>query len=157
MNLASVIKILESADPAKTASPAFGVARSYRGYYEQIAFQPVDKATVGEMLRIANACIGAVFEGYKGGMYTMDEQTTCVVCEYGTTGDDDDARLFAVLSACQADDSARILRAFAERMAEHDCAYGDGCPPFSGTRHGDCLGCLARRALAKTNDHQEQP
>lgn len=50
----------------------------------------------------------------------------------------------------------RILRDFAERMAEHDCYYGDGCPPFSGTRHGDCTGCLARRALAETDTHDQE-
>jgi hypothetical protein len=40
------------------------------------------------------------------------------------------------------------LVGFAEELAEADCAYGDGCPQFAGTRHGDCRPCRARRALA---------
>lgn len=32
-------------------------------------------------------------------------------------------------------------------LADLDCSYGDGCPPF-GTGHGQCVGCKAREALA---------
>lgn len=32
-------------------------------------------------------------------------------------------------------------------IAEHECAYRDGCPTF-GSRHGQCTGCKAREALA---------
>lgn len=35
---------------------------------------------------------------------------------------------------------------FVQELAEVDCAYGDGCPPF-GTRHGKCLSCKAKQAL----------
>ena len=41
----------------------------------------------------------------------------------------------------------RPLRGTMEDFAEHDCTYGDGCPPF-GSRHGRCTGCIARTALA---------
>ena len=38
------------------------------------------------------------------------------------------------------------LRWTLEDFAEADCAYGDGCPVF-GSRHGQCVGCIARGAL----------
>lgn len=41
----------------------------------------------------------------------------------------------------------QIYRRALEELAEHDCAYGDSCPDF-GTRHGRCVGCVARSALA---------
>ena len=46
------------------------------------------------------------------------------------------------------DPKVKALVEFAKHMAEYECHYADGCPPFSGTRHGDCHYCLARRALA---------
>lgn len=33
-----------------------------------------------------------------------------------------------------------------EDFAEYDCHYGDNCPTF-GSRHGQCVGCKARKAL----------
>ena len=39
------------------------------------------------------------------------------------------------------------LRDFAKDFADEPCAYGDGCPPFAGTRHGTCMNCKARAAL----------
>jgi len=41
-------------------------------------------------------------------------------------------------------------------LAERDCTYGDNCPPF-GTRHGACVGCIARAALAAPQGEEEKP
>lgn len=32
-------------------------------------------------------------------------------------------------------------------IAEHECGYGDNCPPFIKLNHGRCLQCVARKAL----------
>ena len=42
------------------------------------------------------------------------------------------------------------LRAFAEGVAEQDCAYGDGCTEFAqrALHHSQCDSCAARAALA---------
>ena len=40
---------------------------------------------------------------------------------------------------------------FAEEEAEHSCRYDDNCP--SGTRHGTCSSCKARRALLDAKIH----
>ena len=39
-----------------------------------------------------------------------------------------------------------------KELADEPCSYGDGCPPFAGTRHGDCLHCKAKRALAAAKE-----
>lgn len=46
------------------------------------------------------------------------------------------------------------LEQYIRDFAEHDCTYGDNCPEF-GTRHGACVGCLARRALASSETEKE--
>ena len=39
------------------------------------------------------------------------------------------------------------LKMFADGVVEGDCHYGDACPTF-GSRHGKCVVCQAREALA---------
>lgn len=39
-------------------------------------------------------------------------------------------------------------------LAYDDCLYGDNCPDFFGTRHGRCLPCKARVALADGPDKE---
>jgi hypothetical protein len=42
------------------------------------------------------------------------------------------------------------LTAFVEGLAEGDCSYHDGCPAWSGSRHGQCVSCRAREVLGVT-------
>ena len=51
------------------------------------------------------------------------------------------------LRAEQAERRIKHLQEVVEDEAERDCGYGDGCPSNSGTRHGTCSPCKARRAL----------
>jgi hypothetical protein len=48
--LSDVIDFLEKYDPATPVRFGFGCPNSYRGYYEDVAFEPADNTTVGEML-----------------------------------------------------------------------------------------------------------
>ncbi len=48
------------------------------------------------------------------------------------------------------------LRGGLKDIAEHDCAYDDGCPDF-GSRHGRCVGCVARRALDESRPPSHPP
>lgn len=41
-----------------------------------------------------------------------------------------------------------VLKDFVQELADEPCAYDDNCPMF-GTRHGTCLNCKARAALAQ--------
>jgi hypothetical protein len=68
----------------------FGKPRSYRGYYEQIAFEPKKDVDVHYMLLQAKSANGATFTGYKGGNYKMGLDTTVNIACYGVCGDDDE-------------------------------------------------------------------
>lgn len=57
---------------------------SYRGYYSDLAFecvQPLRK--VSELLVDVSDAIGATFQGYKGGDFTMHADTPLWVSHYG--------------------------------------------------------------------------
>jgi len=54
----------------------FNNPHSYRGYYCELAFELSGKEiTVGEALNLCKECMGKVFQGWKGGEYTMGENT----------------------------------------------------------------------------------
>lgn len=84
--LGDLIATLEKEDPARVLPFGFHRPHSYRGYYEQLAFEPAENITIGEMLAAARSALGATFEGYKGGDYTMDERTECWIAHYGQSG-----------------------------------------------------------------------
>ncbi len=87
MKLGELIKTLEKAPPEKIVPHGFGTPDSYRGYYEQLAFEPRKNVTVGEMLAYAKSALGQTFQGYKGGEYLMTEWTDVWIAEYGDTGE----------------------------------------------------------------------
>lgn len=62
----------------------FGGADSYRGYYSDLAFAPSNtERTVADLLQECEAALGAVFEGYKGGDFTMSDDTPVWISGYG--------------------------------------------------------------------------
>lgn len=83
LTLGGLIKQLESVDPERKIV-GLGRPMSYRGYYEDLAFEPSDKpVTVADALKMARECMGRVFEGYKGGSYQMGERTPIWSAGYG--------------------------------------------------------------------------
>ena len=66
----------------------FGEPMSYRGYYEELAFKPVENAKVEDMLNFAKSAMGKTFTGYKGGEFEMNEFSDCYIAEYGTSAGD---------------------------------------------------------------------
>lgn len=90
MTLQELIAYLEDTSADSVATPGFGAPDSYRGYYDQLAFEPSPSSTAGEMLVHARNALGKTFEGYKGGRYTMRERTTVNIAEWGCCGDDDE-------------------------------------------------------------------
>lgn len=84
MNLKKLIEILETCDHTKTVQ-GFGKPHSYRGDYDELAFEPME-TTIGEMLDCANFAVGESFTGYKGGTFEMDDNTMVYLAYYGCTG-----------------------------------------------------------------------
>lgn len=61
---------------------------SYRGYYDELAFEcsSFKQTTVKNTLKMLDECIGATFEGYKGGKFKMENDTYINVATYGMCG-----------------------------------------------------------------------
>jgi hypothetical protein len=87
MYLKDLIEFLSKMPSDAVARPAFDEPMSHRGNYCDLAFDPIEQSTAGEMLKHATAALGATFTGYKGGDYTMTEWTDCYLASYGCCGD----------------------------------------------------------------------
>lgn len=76
LTLGDLIARLEQADPTRTVATGFANPHSYRGYYEDLAFEVTGPTTVQAMLDAARHALGATFQGYKGGDYRMADWTS---------------------------------------------------------------------------------
>ncbi|MER7046722.1 hypothetical protein [Streptomyces jumonjinensis] len=86
MTLDELITALRQADPAQVVRNGFASPHSYRGYYSELAFEPAQDVTVGDMLDAAVSALGETYEGYKGGSFTMSGGTDCYLAVYGRIG-----------------------------------------------------------------------
>lgn len=88
MTLGSLIIRLAELPPEMEMWELSG-AHSYRGYYEDLAFdivRSIEKRTVRENIAYCKELLGQVFEGYKGGDYTMNTGTPVWFSHYGSCG-----------------------------------------------------------------------
>jgi hypothetical protein len=85
--LGILIDWLEKQDQDLIVQDGFGSPHSDRGSYEELAFDPVSEARLGDMLKYAKSAVGATYEGWKGGDYTMGLHTSVYIGEYGEEGD----------------------------------------------------------------------
>lgn len=107
MTLDELITALEAEDPGKVLPLGFSHPHSFRGFYEQLAFEPTTDVTVGEMLADARSARGATYEGWKGGSYTMLGWTDCWLAEEGHgAGEEIGPILLALLLAASQLDGA---------------------------------------------------
>lgn len=88
MTLGKLIQWLEQQDPNRIVTDGFGGPHSDRGSYDELAFDPVEETTFGEMLAHAKSALGKKFTGYKGGEFLMDEYTPVLIGNYGECGDE---------------------------------------------------------------------
>lgn len=75
MTLGKLLNQLSKADPNVLVQykdgKAPGEPHSYRGYYEDLAFQDQNEITVAELIAVLKGCDGKTYDGYKGGDYVM--------------------------------------------------------------------------------------
>ena len=88
MTLGQLIERLKDENPKKILRLGFRNPHSYRGYYDQLAFEPKQLIMVEDMLKDAQSALGKTFEGYKGGEFKMSEHTDVWLAEYGNTSDE---------------------------------------------------------------------
>lgn len=85
MTLDELIAALEKVDPATEVENGFENPHSYRGYYDELAFEPAENVTVAHMLQQARSARGATYTGWKGGEFTMDGDTPVWLADEGCT------------------------------------------------------------------------
>ena len=86
MTLGKLIKALE-AMPAGAQVSNINGAHSYRGYYDDLAFERGEGTQpASELLAKCRDAMGRVFDGYKGGDFVMHENTPVWIAEYGNCG-----------------------------------------------------------------------
>lgn len=81
----AALSALETGKPIRLDNgDTLGELMSYRGYYCDLAFEPVSgAATVGDVLATARGAMGQIFEGYKGGDFPMHANTILWLSPYG--------------------------------------------------------------------------
>lgn len=87
--LATLRAALASLDQDLVFPDAFGEPDSWRGSYDEVAFAPAKDQTVAQLRQyVANAY--GTFSGWKGGEYTMRDDTPCNIAKRGEYGGDED-------------------------------------------------------------------
>ena len=86
MYLIEVIGKLKELNPKTIFKDGFHNPHSYRGFYEQLAFEPKEDVSVEDMLSACNEANGNIYEGYKGGEYKMGDWTEVWISKEGDTG-----------------------------------------------------------------------
>ena len=92
LGIGELVALLRAADQSKRVfatvnGRVFGVSAevgSYRGYYDQLAIEPGEEATAGQLADRLSDAVGETFTGYKGGDFAMSRNTSVWVADYGT-------------------------------------------------------------------------
>lgn len=105
LDLGDLIAALEAAGPDTKVRDGFTRPHSYRGFYDELAFELVHDVTVAEMLADARSALNATYQGWKGGDYTMDRYTPVwLVPGRGCTGETLGAVSLHLMLAAVSDD-----------------------------------------------------
>lgn len=89
LTLADVIdRLAAEPDQARVVPVGFHNPHSYRGFYDELAFEVTENITVADMLAAARSADGTTYQGWKGGDFTMELYTHChLVSEAGCCGE----------------------------------------------------------------------
>lgn len=86
MTLDELINALHEQDPALVLPRGFANPHSYRGFFDELAFEPTENVTVGSMLGACWSARGETYTACKGGEYTMTGDTPCWLALHGSNG-----------------------------------------------------------------------
>lgn len=87
-SLGELITRLQHEPKDKRVRLGFKNPHSWRGAYYELAFEPAENVTVQEMLDAAQSAVGATYQGWKGGEYTMDGLSEVHLAYEGEVGED---------------------------------------------------------------------
>jgi hypothetical protein len=86
MTLDDLLRFLDGL-PSGSLVHGFGEARSYRGFYDDVAFEDGPSVFASHLARtIRRYVLDQKFTGYKGGDYRMTAHTPVWMAEYGELG-----------------------------------------------------------------------
>lgn len=90
MTLGELIKFLDRYKHQREVilPMGFNSPHSYRGFYDELAFEPATDIRIGEMLDHAHHALGKAFTGYKGGEFVMTEGTDIWLSEKGCVSEE---------------------------------------------------------------------
>jgi hypothetical protein len=89
MNLDELQEFLEHYPRHQVVERGFNNPHSYRGFYDQVAFEWCEQTTVGDMLDCVDKALSETFYGYKGGEFRYNKDTKVFFAYYGSCQDDD--------------------------------------------------------------------
>lgn len=85
--LDDLIERLEREDPTRVLPVGFHNPHSFRGDYYDLAFEPAADIAIGDVLAAARSALGATYQGWKGGEYTMNGYSRSWIAKEGESGD----------------------------------------------------------------------
>jgi hypothetical protein len=89
MTLGELIKWFEKQDPNLVVKDGFGPPHSDYGYYDHIAFDPLPKTKINDMIEFAKSAIGKEFISGKGGIkFKVDEYTSVYIGKDNEMGEE---------------------------------------------------------------------
>lgn len=88
LTIGSALDILNKYDKNKVVPLGwgFGSSHSNRGDYSELGLEPKTNVTIGEMIEELSNSIGKTFTGWKGGEYTMHEDSNICLSYEGRRG-----------------------------------------------------------------------
>lgn len=90
LTLKQLIDFLESHNQDLVIHDGFGQGSSYRGYNDQVAFEPARFTKVSAMLQDAKAMLGKRIYGKSQHGYVVTEETLVNIADYNDCGGDED-------------------------------------------------------------------
>ena len=85
MMLGDLIDALRKEEPNRVLPIGFSHPHSYRGFYDQLAFEPCRDVLLKNVLAEAEGALNKVYQGWKGGDYRMGQHTDVWLAYEGTT------------------------------------------------------------------------
>lgn len=108
MNLGQLNAVfLKMADKSFVFKKGFNTPHSYRGSYNELAFQPAEDIKLEVIIKAIDRAYIETFEGYKGGEYEYNMTTTCHLAYKGNCTDDDCLRLGSLVAEMVAEYNSR--------------------------------------------------
>lgn len=89
MTLGELIDLLGQLPQHLHLKRGFAHPHSYRGFYADLAFEPIGEQLVSDAFSMVLGALGQTYQGWKGGDFTMHEGVDVYFANEGTCSMDD--------------------------------------------------------------------